>query len=119
MAAIAAFASAPALALADLQVNANGFDRVVASASHGATCDVEQLTGGTSIDCPDGSRGTLLFYRHDDETPVCEIDFWYGMGDSGAQQWRAQTPQQNGTYGTCALRWPYANVLQVTLQPAP
>lgn len=119
VAAVAAIAFAPAIARADLQVNANGFDRIVTSSSQGGTCEVQQLTGGTNIDCPDGSRGTMLFYRHDDESPVCELDFWYGMGNSGAQQWRALIERQNGTYGACTLHWQYANVLQIMLQPAP
>lgn len=107
----------PAIALADLQVNANGFDRVVASSTQGDTCEVEQLTGGTNIDCPDGSRGTMLFYRHDGEPPICEVDFWFGGNGSGAQRWSARIARQNATNGTCALNRQNGNTLQVTLQP--
>ncbi|HET9097389.1 MAG TPA: hypothetical protein VFN37_12055 [Candidatus Baltobacteraceae bacterium] len=116
-AAIAVLALAPAIALADLQVRANGFDRVVTSSTQGDTCEVEQLTGGTSIDCPDGSRGTMLFYRLDGESPVCELDFWFGGNGSGAQRWSAQIVRQNGMIGTCALDRQSANAMRITLQP--
>ena len=115
-AAIAALAFTPAIALADLQVTANGFDRVITSSTQGDTCEVERQTGGTSIDCPDGSRGTMLFYRHADESPVCEVDFWFGGNGSGAQRWSARVARQNGTYGTCALNRQNDTTLQVTLQ---
>jgi hypothetical protein len=117
MAAVAALALAPAAALADLQVNAAGFDRVIASSTQGDTCEVDQITGGTSIDCPDGSRGTILLYRHYGESPVCEVDFWYGGNGSGAQRWSARVARRNGTNGNCALTRQNANTLQVTLQP--
>lgn len=118
MAAVAALALAPAAALADLQVSANGFYRVVASSTQGDTCHVHRMTGGRSIDCPDGSRGTLLFYvHHGDESPVCEVDFWFGGNGSGAQHWSARIARQSGNAGTCALTKNGVNEMQVTLQP--
>lgn len=118
LAAVAALALAPVAALADFQVNANGFERVIASSTQGDTCEVEQLTGGTSIDCPDGSRGTILFYRHDGESPVCEVDFWYGGNGSGAQRWSARVARQNSTFGSCTLSRQNGNTVQVSLAPA-
>lgn len=117
-AAATVLAFAPAIALADLQVNAAGFDRVLTSSTQGATCEVEQLTAGTNIDCPDGSRGTMLFYRSGGRMPVCELDFWFGGNGSGRQRWSARVARQNGTNGTCALRRQSGNALQITLQPA-
>lgn len=116
-AAVAALALAPAAALADLQVNANGFDRVMTSSTQGDTCEVEQQAGGTSIDCPDGSRGTILFYRHYGETPVCEVDFWYGGNGTGSQHWSARVARQIGTNGSCMLSRRNESTVQVTLQP--
>ena len=119
-AAVAAAAFVPAAALADLQVNANGFERVVATSTQGDSCEVERQRAGdgTSVDCPDGARGTLLLYRTADEAAVCEVDFWYAGNGSGTPKWRAQISHANGANGTCALHWNDPATLNLTVQPA-
>lgn len=113
-AAILSAAFLPGAALADLQVNANGFDRVIASSTQGDSCEVERLSGVLTVTCPNGSRGTLLLYRQSDETPVCQVDFWYGGNGSGAQTWRAQLAHTNAASGTCTLHWNNATTLNLS-----
>ena len=119
-AAVAAAAFVPAAALADLQVNANGFERVVATSTQGDSCEVERqrVAGGMSVSCPDGSRGTLVLYRTADEAAVCEVDFWYAGNGSGVQRWRAQISHANAANGTCSLHWNDPATLNLTVQPA-
>jgi hypothetical protein len=117
-AAVAAAAFVPAAALADLQVNANGFYRVVESSTQGDSCEVEHAPGGMSVSCPDGSRGTLVLYRSVDEAAVCEVDFWYAGNGSGMQRWRAQISHANPANGTCTLHWNDPTTLNLTVQPA-
>lgn len=116
-AAIVAAALAPAAALADMHVNAQGFERVVTSSAQGESCRVQGLTGGTSVTCPDGSRGTMVLYRHAGEAPVCQVDFWYQGEVTGGRQWRALLSHRNASLGICALHWRTADTLQVIIQP--
>lgn len=106
-----------AAAFAALVVNANGFERVVSSSSQGATCEVAQAANGTgtTVTCPDGSRGSMVLYRNADEGPACELDFWFGPNGSGAQTWHALLSHQNSTSGACALNWTGPDTLNVTL----
>jgi hypothetical protein len=86
-------------AAAPLQINVAGFERIVPYATTGDTCDVLPIHGDpTAVNCPDGSRGTLTLYTNAEDTPVCEVDYWYQ-----GNRWHAITAKQNG--GTCAIRW--------------
>src|SRR5690242_8464090 len=71
-----AFVSLPAIALADLHVDAPGFHRVVTDTSQGESCQVHRTDDGTTIRCPDGSKGTMTLYRNRGEDAACELDFW-------------------------------------------
>lgn len=104
-----------AAAFAALVVNANGFERVVASSAQGTSCDVSQATNGTTVTCPDGSRGSMVLYRSNDEGAACQLDFWFGPNGSGAQTWHALLSHQNSGSGACALNWTGPNTLNVTL----
>lgn len=107
-------AFAPVAALADLQITADGFHRVVATSTQGDTCSVQRITNGRAVTCPDGSRGTLLIYQHrGDQSPVCEVDFWYAGNGSGAQRWRAQVSHANGA-AACAVHWNGTNALTIS-----
>jgi|GEM_PF-4795420 len=107
----------PAVALASLEVDTNGFARVVTEATQGDSCHVHGPPGAKTVRCPDGSSGTMTLYRNFGESPVCELDFWYAGNGSGAQRWHAHVSHPNGTYGTCMLHWKSSNALQLNLQP--
>lgn len=116
-AAVAAISAAPAAALADLQVTANGFHRVVVDAGQTGSCHVHRMDNdnGTTIRCPDGSKGTMVLYQHSKESSACEVDFW--SQSNGANPWRVQLSHQNSTVGTCTTHWDNPTTLEVNLQP--
>lgn len=114
-AALLAFAGLPAVALADLNVDADGFHRVVTESTQGATCHVHRSSDGTSVRCPDGSKGTMTLYRSRGEDAACELDFWTQANGNGPNQWHATLSHQNAANGTCALHWSGTDSLQVTL----
>ncbi len=115
VAAILTMAAAPLAARADLQVTANGFHRVVADAGQTGSCHVHRIDNGTTIRCPDGSKGTMVLYRHRSESAACEVDFWSQSG--GGSPWRVQLSHQNSAIGTCTTRWDNPTTLEVNLQP--
>jgi hypothetical protein len=106
----------PVTALADLQVNASGFARIVASSTQGDSCEVQQSPGGTAATCPNGSRGTIVLYRERGAPPVCELDFWYAGNGSGMERWRAQLSHQNTDRGGCVMHWDGSNALTVSAE---
>jgi hypothetical protein len=115
-AAAVALALMPAMALAQLQVNANGFERVVVGSMQNGSCDALEVSSGTLLRCPDGSRGTLTLFRHEDDAPACEVDFWYDSAH-GSRPWHIQLSHQSGTNGTCATQWQGATTLNVSASP--
>jgi len=111
-----AFASLPATALADLHVDAAGFHRVVTDVSQGDACRVHRTDDGTTIRCPDGSKGTMTLYRNRGEDAACELDFWTQANSKGnGNHWRAQLSHQNSANGTCTLHWNGMDSLQITI----
>ncbi|HEV3153149.1 MAG TPA: hypothetical protein VGZ02_05050 [Candidatus Baltobacteraceae bacterium] len=113
-AAAGSLAALPAIALADLHVNAIGFHRVVTETNQSPACHVHRVDDGTMVRCADGSKGTMTLYRRSSETPVCELDFW-PQSNNAAQRWRVQVSHQDSTYGTCTTQWQGADTLNVTL----
>jgi hypothetical protein len=95
----------------DLQVQANGFNRIVVGSLKGGQCHVHRMSGAMSADCSGGSSGTLTLYTDEDGSPVCEVDFWYQYNGQGAPKWRAQLAHQNS--GSCAMQWVNANSLNI------
>jgi hypothetical protein len=100
VAAIIALPVAPALAQGPLHVNLSGFQRAVPYVTSGGdNCEVLPPYGAsTTVNCPDGSKGTITLYGQSEDTPVCEVDFWTQGG-----RWHATLAHQNG--GSCALNW--------------
>jgi hypothetical protein len=96
----------PAIAVA-LIVYGNGFERIVTQTTQGDSCELDYTTSGMYVMCPDGSRGTLLFYTNDaDEAPACQVDFWHA-----ADRWHAAS-------GKCTLQWRDATTLNVSAASA-
>lgn len=112
-AAVPVLACVPAVALADLQVNANGFHRVVVGSMQNGNCHVHRADGGRTVRCPDGTRGTLTLYQHHDSAPACEIDFWYQNG--AGRPWHIQLSHQNAASGNCTTQWQNDSTLNVSL----
>ena len=109
----AAFAALPAVALADLNVTANGFHRVVAEAANGDSCEVYRNGPNVVVRCPDGSKGTLTMYRHTSEGAACELDFWA----QGNGKWRAQLSHVNTANGTCTVKWDNGTTVEINTSP--
>ena len=106
---MAVFAAAPALAQGPLQITLSGFQRAIPYVTGGGdNCDVLPPSGATTtVNCPDGSKGTVTLYGQSEDSPVCEVDFWTQGG-----RWHAIVSHQNG--GTCALKWAGGTTLNVT-----
>ena len=97
-------------AVAALQVNLSGFQRAVPYATAGDTCEVLPVHAApTTVNCPDGSRGTLTLYGSSEDAPVCEVDYWFE-----GSRWHAIVAQKSG--GTCVMRFADASTLNVTLR---
>ena len=101
----------PATALAQpLQINLNGAQRAVPSTA-GTNCDVLPYRGApTALTCPDGSRGTITLYGQNEDTAVCEVDFWFQ-----SNRWHAILSHQNSAGGTCAMQWTDSATLQLSV----
>ena len=115
--AVFSFAALPAAALAEFQVNATGFHRIVADSSQGGSCRVRRNDAGTLVRCPNGSRGTMTVYQYRSGPSVCELDFWYQTNPVGAGRWRVQVSHQNTSVGTCSTHWDNPNTIDLSLKP--
>jgi hypothetical protein len=109
--AAAALALMPSVALAYLEVDANGFHRIVVGSLQNGPCNLARVTGGRMVRCPDGSRGTLTFYRHTLGMPVCQLDFWYQAG--AAKRWHISLSHQSADNGGCTTQWQGPQTLNV------
>jgi hypothetical protein len=115
-AAAIALALMPSVALAYLEVNANGFHRVVLGSLQNGPCDLARISGGRMVRCPDGSRGTLTLYQHTYGMPVCQIDFWYDSAH-GPRPWHIQLSHESTDNGTCTTQWQDNQTLNVSVSP--
>jgi hypothetical protein len=113
IAAVTALALVPAAALANLEVHANGFHRVVVGSMQNGNCEVHRMDDGRIVRCPDGSRGTLTLYQHALGEPMCQVDFWYDTS-SGPRPWHITVSHQNSE-GGCTTTWQNNTTLNVDL----
>lgn len=105
-------AAVPAIASANLQINANGFHRAVIDTGNTPGCQNHRSASGRAITCASGSRGTLTLFRRTSEGALCEIDFW--PQSNAAHPWRATLGHQSNGSGSCAMKWRDASTLDVT-----